>query len=142
MLKSALTFTVVIALSSTSTMSDATVPPEVIELTSANFGPLGFACSVYKTPALSNFELKFPPQLMDRLVPHSTDIDTMSLGGDLLHNSTNWVGQDHRFVMSKFADSKVDVAISVGFCRQPGSSACKVFRVKSVTKFIQGRVCK
>ncbi|MTW11763.1 hypothetical protein GM658_14245 [Pseudoduganella eburnea] len=130
----ALKFALVFLMSALPFSSMGSVPPEIVELTPTNMKSLGFAYSLSRSGESTEFELEFPAAVGANLTPHSSQLETKSLGGETIQNSTLWVGTAHRYVQSKFKHTQFDISISVFFCRQPGSNSCKEFRLSSLSK--------
>jgi len=117
--------------------TQATMPPEYVELTPLEMQRLGFEYKVSKENNLSFIELRYPAQIAESRVPHSTSTVVRDLSGALVAESTQWLGDEQvlRIVESRYDHEKVDVSISVTFSR--GSNLARVFRILSVSGFIK-----
>ena len=120
-------------------LTSANVPPEYIELTPPKIKAMGFKYTIWKKGAFSFINLKFPPHVDEKLTPHSVQVTTTDLHGNLLLHSMSWASERHLLVVNRYNHQQTDISVSITFCAAIASS-CKDFGIASVSNFINGNV--
>lgn len=121
----------------------ANVPPEYVELTSAEMKSRGFTFKIDRYNDHASIELKFPSQLRGReawLVPLYTYVVIKNKSGEVIASTTNWVVKnDTLTIVSSYNTALSDLSIAIDYgcpiTGSPGFGCGTTFRIASVSKF-------